>query len=70
MSWQILGTGDLSIPLTVKAEEFSALAKEKIEKAGGTIVEVPKKITWTRAIGRQRIAAKAAATAAAAPKKQ
>ncbi len=33
----ILGDGDLSTPLTVKAHRFSATAKEKIEAAGGTI---------------------------------
>src|SRR5688500_19751791 len=31
---KILGDGDLSKKLTVKAHKFSALAKEKIEKAG------------------------------------
>jgi large subunit ribosomal protein L15 len=34
---KILGDGDLSKKLTVKAHKFSALAKEKIEKAGGSI---------------------------------
>lgn len=33
---KILGTGDLSVKLTVKAQAFSATAKEKIEAAGGT----------------------------------
>ena len=32
---KILGTGDLSVSLTVRANGFSASAKEKIEKAGG-----------------------------------
>ena len=32
---KILGNGELSKPLTVKASAFSASAKEKIEKAGG-----------------------------------
>jgi large subunit ribosomal protein L15 len=32
----ILGTGELSVPLTIKAHRFSAAAREKIEKAGGT----------------------------------
>lgn len=32
---KILGNGDLSKNLTVKAAQFSASAKEKIEKAGG-----------------------------------
>jgi large subunit ribosomal protein L15 len=34
---KVLGTGDLSKPLTVQAHAFSASAKEKIEKAGGKI---------------------------------
>jgi large subunit ribosomal protein L15 len=33
---KILAFGDLSKKLTVKAHKFSASAKEKIEKAGGT----------------------------------
>lgn len=33
---KILGNGDLTIALTVKATRFSAKAQEKIEKAGGT----------------------------------
>ncbi len=33
---KILGNGELSKKLTVKAAAFSASAKEKIEKAGGT----------------------------------
>lgn len=32
---RILGNGDLGVSLTVKANHFSASAKEKIEKAGG-----------------------------------
>lgn len=35
---KILGQGELSKPLTVKAHRFSASAKEKIEKAGGKAV--------------------------------
>ena len=34
---KILGTGELTKKLVVKAERFSASAKEKIEKAGGSI---------------------------------
>ncbi len=39
---KVLGHGELSKPLTVQAHSFSASAKEKIEKAGGTI-EILKK---------------------------
>ncbi len=35
---KVLGSGELKVALTVKAEKFSATAKEAIEKAGGTVV--------------------------------
>ena len=35
---KLLGTGELTKKLTVSGCSFSASAKEKIEKAGGTIV--------------------------------
>ncbi|MDR1733457.1 MAG: 50S ribosomal protein L15 [Oscillospiraceae bacterium] len=34
---KILGEGELTKPLTIKAAKCSASAKEKIEKAGGTV---------------------------------
>ncbi len=34
---KVLAEGDLDRALTVKAHAFSAAAKEKIEKAGGTV---------------------------------
>lgn len=37
---KILGDGELSVPLTVKAAAFSASAQEKIEAAGGKWEEV------------------------------
>ncbi len=37
---KILGNGELSKKLTVKASAFTASAKEKIEKAGGSVEEV------------------------------
>lgn len=37
---KILGSGELTKKLTVKAIKFSASAKDKIEKAGGTALEV------------------------------
>ena len=40
---KILGDGDLTIKLTVQAHRFSASAKEKIEKAGGSTEELPTK---------------------------
>lgn len=38
---KILGNGDLSRAITVRAHHFSAAAKEKIEKAGGTVEVIP-----------------------------
>eukprot|EP00884_Botryococcus_braunii_P018075 jgi/Botrbrau1/4951/Bobra.0122s0029.2 len=58
---KVLGDGDLVAPLTIEAQSFSESAVEKIEKAGGKIVKVPGKVTWSRAIGRKRAAAAAAA---------
>ena len=34
---KVIGNGELNVPLTVKANKFSASAIEKIQKAGGTI---------------------------------
>lgn len=38
---KILGTGELTKKVVVKAHRFSATARQKIEAAGGTIVEIP-----------------------------
>lgn len=38
---KLLGDGDLTRKLTVKAQAFSASAREKITKAGGTCEELP-----------------------------
>jgi large subunit ribosomal protein L15 len=35
---KVLGNGEITVALTVKAAKFSATAKEAIEKAGGTVV--------------------------------
>lgn len=40
---KILGDGELTRKLTVTANRFSKTAREKIEKAGGTVVELPGK---------------------------
>ena len=34
---KVIGNGEINVPLTVKANKFSASAIEKIQKAGGTI---------------------------------
>ena len=46
----ILGHGDLSRPLVVKAHRFSASARAKIEEAGGSVEELP----WKVKRGRRR----------------
>jgi large subunit ribosomal protein L15 len=53
---KILGNGDLALKLTIKAAGFSASAKTKIEKAGGTIEVVkhaPKPIVRHSASARR-----------------
>jgi large subunit ribosomal protein L15 len=59
---KILGDGDLTKAITVRAHKVSAQAREKIEKAGGKIelIEVP-----ARKTPQQRKAAEKAAAAAA-----
>jgi len=39
---KILGNGELTTKLTVRAQKFSKSAKEKIEAAGGTVVTLDK----------------------------
>jgi large subunit ribosomal protein L15 len=36
----VLGTGELSKPLKVSAHRFTKSAREKIEKAGGAVVQI------------------------------
>jgi large subunit ribosomal protein L15 len=38
---KVLGDGDLQNPLTIHAHKFSASARQKIEAAGGTVVDMP-----------------------------
>ena len=61
LSTQILGDGNIKLKLKIKAAKFSSSAKEKIEAAGGEIIEVPQKAKWTRALHRQKVKAAAAA---------
>jgi large subunit ribosomal protein L15 len=41
---KVLGNGDLKIKLNVSAHRFSESAKEKIEKAGGTVTIVQRRV--------------------------
>ena len=59
---KILGDGELTKAITVKAHKFSASAKEKIEKAGGKAEEIPPvvKVTPQEKKAAEKAAAKAA----------
>jgi large subunit ribosomal protein L15 len=59
---KILGDGELTKALTVKANKFSASAKEKIEKAGGKCEELAPavKVTPQEKKAAEKAAAKAA----------
>lgn len=37
---KVLGSGEMDRPLTVRAHRFSAAARQKIEAAGGSVIEV------------------------------
>jgi large subunit ribosomal protein L15 len=65
---RVLGDGEVTKPLTVKASHFSKSAEEKIKKAGGTcaVIPGPKPIKKNK-MGSKKKAIKAAA-AAKAPK--
>lgn len=66
---RILGDGELTKKLTVKADHFSKSAAEKIAKAGGTADTLPKpKKPVRNKMGSKKKAIKAAAAAKAAPK--
>jgi large subunit ribosomal protein L15 len=60
---KVLGAGDVSVPLFVVADAFSASARTKIEAAGGTVnvLEVP--TTKTTALKGEPATAEPAATA-------
>jgi large subunit ribosomal protein L15 len=45
---QVLGDGELSKALTIKAAKFSSSAAEKIAAAGATAESVPQRAKWTR----------------------
>ncbi len=66
---KILGEGELTKKLTVTAAKFSGSAREKIEKAGGTVNEVVRK-KWVRdrSVKKDKAGAKAG-TKDAGPKK-
>ena len=56
---KILGEGELTKAFNVTAAKFSASAKEKLEKAGGSCT-VKAKTKWVRAMGKKKTAKPAA----------
>lgn len=74
-SWfQVLGDGELSVKLNIKARAFSAAAKEKLEAAGCSLTELPGRKKWVKpsvakniARAEEYFAKKRAAAAAAEP---
>jgi len=42
---KVLGEGEITRKLTIRAHKFSASARAKIEAAGGSIIEIPMKTT-------------------------
>lgn len=83
---KILGDGELKHELKIEADKFSASAREKIEKAGGTItvregrapqgerakedVDLASKPEAAEAKAKKRSTSKPRATAKASPKKK
>jgi len=63
---KVLGDGELTKPVSVRAHKFSASAKEKIEKAGGKVdvIVLPPKVTPQQ----RKAAEKKAAAGAEKPK--
>lgn len=57
---KILGDGELTKKLSVTAHRFSKAAKEKIEKAGGTCVLIPGKVTVAEKKAKKKAEDKAA----------
>ena len=66
---KILGDGELKHPLTIEADKVSASAREKIEKAGGTVTMREKPVQGPRETHQPAPAAEAAETAPAAKPK-
>jgi large subunit ribosomal protein L15 len=58
---KILGEGDLTRKLSVTAHRFSATARAKIEKAGGSVVQLREERKKRRRRGKSKPAAPAAA---------
>ncbi|HZN36550.1 MAG TPA: uL15m family ribosomal protein, partial [Pirellulaceae bacterium] len=60
---KVLGDGELTKKLSVSAHRFSASAKEKIEKAGGTVTILPGRTPAEEKKKAKKLAKKQAAAA-------
>jgi len=58
---KVLGDGDVTAKLTIKAAAFSAAAREKLEAAGCTLVDAPVKPKWLRSVHEAKVAEAAGA---------
>ena len=56
---KVLGDGDLKLKLTVQVDKVSASAKEKIEKAGGTVSLTPPKPVQAKGVKKAQAPAAA-----------
>lgn len=54
---KILGEGDISKSVSIKAHAVSASAKEKLEAANCTVTILPGRTKWTRQLHKERLAA-------------
>jgi large subunit ribosomal protein L15 len=66
---RVLGSGDLTAKLTITADHASATAAAAIEKAGGSVKLIAKKVLPADEAKRAKTAAKKKAKSAAAAKK-
>jgi len=66
---KILGDGELKHALTIEADKISASAREKIEKAGGSVTLRQKPVQGPRDAGQETPATEAAETESAAEPK-
>jgi hypothetical protein len=51
----VLGEGELSKPLVIKAASFSAAAADKISAAGATAEKLAGRATWTRRAHEKKV---------------
>ena len=57
---QVLGDGEISTKVTIEAASFSSSAREKLEAAGCTLIQLPGKKKFLPALAEKRQAQMAA----------